>query len=128
MLDSSAGRRRIVAEGDAAKVNAAFSVRLNNYRAPASLTRRLVPRQEGPPDTEPADEYVVYRGFEGPVRLPSELIGVVATVIGLDNRQLGHPWAPAPATRRTRITSRLPPSPSSMTSRIPAGRPDHRNH
>jgi len=91
VTDSSAGRRRIVAEGDAAKIDAAFSVRLNNYRAPSTLTRRLVPRPDGPPDNEPADEDVIYRGFEGPVHLPSELIGVVTTVIGLDNRQLGHP-------------------------------------
>src|SRR5208282_1951225 len=41
VIDSSAGRRRIVAEGDAAKVNTAFAVRLNNYRAPSTLTRRL---------------------------------------------------------------------------------------
>ncbi len=91
VIEASAGRRRIVAEGDAAKVNTAFAVRLNNYRAPSTLTRRLAARQEGPPETEQADEDVVYRGFEGPVQLPSELIGVVTTVIGLDNRRLGHP-------------------------------------
>jgi Pro-kumamolisin, activation domain len=91
VIEASAGRRRIVAEGDAAKVNAAFAVRLNNYRAPSPFTSRPVPRQEGPLGTERADEDVTYRGFEGPVQLPSELIGVVTTVIGLDNRQLGQP-------------------------------------
>ena len=91
VTEASAGRRRIVAEGDAAKVDAAFAVRLNNYRAPRTHTRRLAPRPEGTPDLEHTDEDVVYRGFEGPVQLPSELIGVVETVIGLDNRQLGQP-------------------------------------
>jgi hypothetical protein len=91
VIEASAGRRRIVAEGDAAKVNTAFAVRLNNYRAPGTFTRQLAPRQEGGPETERADEDVTYRGFEGPVQLPSELIGVVDTVIGLDNRRLGQP-------------------------------------
>jgi len=91
VIEASAERRRIVAEGDAAKVNTAFAVRLNNYRAPRTLTRRLAPRREGAPEAEHADEDVVYRGFEGPVQLPAELIEIVGTVIGLDNRQLGRP-------------------------------------
>ena len=91
VTEASAGRRRIVAEGDAAKINVAFAVRLNNYRAPRTRTGRLAPRPEGTPDLEHTDEDVFYRGFEGPVQLPSELIGVVETVIGLDNRQLGQP-------------------------------------
>jgi hypothetical protein len=33
----------------------------------------------------------VYRGFEGPAHLPSELIQVVRAVIGLNNRQIGKP-------------------------------------
>ena len=68
VIEASAGRRWIVAEGDAAKVNTAFAVRLNNYRAPRTLTRRLAPRQEGAPEAEHVDEDVVYRGFESPVR------------------------------------------------------------
>jgi Pro-kumamolisin, activation domain len=91
VIEASAGRRRIVAEGDAAKVNAAFAVRLNNYQAPRTLTRRLAPRREGGPEAEQAGEDVTYRGFEGPVQLPADLIGIVQTVIGLDNRQLGRP-------------------------------------
>lgn len=91
VIEASAERRRIVAEGDAAKVNTAFAVRLNNYRAPRTLTRRLAPRREGAPEAEHADEDVTYRGFEGPVQLPAELIEIVDTVIGLDNRQLGRP-------------------------------------
>jgi Pro-kumamolisin, activation domain len=91
VTEASAGRRRIVAEGDAAKIDAAFAVRLINYRAPRTHIGRLAPRPEGTPDLEHTEEDVVYRGFEGPVQLPSELIGVVETVIGLDNRQLGQP-------------------------------------
>ena len=99
VVESSAGRRRVVAEGDAAKINAAFGVTLNWYRAPETLGKRPGPRRDSTGaesqrsreeiDQESIEE--VYRGFEGPVHLPSELIEVVSAVIGLDNRQLAHP-------------------------------------
>ena len=99
VIESSAGRRRVVAEGDAAKINAAFGVTLNVYRAPESLGKRPGPRRhpasvesQGPrEDINQESIEQVYRGFDGPVHLPSDLIGVVSAVIGLDNRQLAHP-------------------------------------
>jgi len=91
VVESSAGRRRIVAEGSAAKINAAFAIVLNWYRAPHTVATRPVPRREGLGTESQTSEQEVYRGFEGPVHLPSELIEVVSAVIGFNNRQLGHP-------------------------------------
>jgi subtilase family serine protease len=47
VVDSSAGRRRIVAESDASKITAAFGVVLNLYRAPLTRATRPVPGREG---------------------------------------------------------------------------------
>jgi hypothetical protein len=91
VVESSAGRRRIVAEGDAAKINDAFAIVLNWYRAPHTVVTRPVPRREGLGTESQTSEQEVYRGFEGPVHLPSELSEVVSAVIGLNNRRLGHP-------------------------------------
>jgi hypothetical protein len=92
VVERHAGRRRIVAEGAAAQMNSAFGVTLRRYRAPE---RRLPPRpprreEEGRPfgDHLPARDY---RGFEGPVHLPANLIELVEAVIGLDDRKLGLP-------------------------------------
>ncbi|MDR3451887.1 MAG: choice-of-anchor D domain-containing protein [Rhodoferax sp.] len=95
VIESDAGRRRIVVEGTAAKVNAAFAITLNTYKAPRRYIPRPGPRRDK--DEKEAERPVIkehiHRGFEGPVNLPSELIGVVAAVIGLDNRQVGGPAA-----------------------------------
>jgi Pro-kumamolisin, activation domain/Abnormal spindle-like microcephaly-assoc'd, ASPM-SPD-2-Hydin len=86
VLERSAGRRRIVAEGDARKVNAAFGITLNRYRRPASGANRGPARSDEP--MSPLEDET-YRGFEGQAHLPSELIPLVRGVIGLDNRQIG---------------------------------------
>ncbi len=78
VIDSSAGRRRVVAEGEAGKVDAAFAITLNRYRAAPSKASR-----------SQADE--IYRAYQGPVHLPAALIGIVEAVIGLNTRQLLHP-------------------------------------
>jgi hypothetical protein len=93
VLEHSAGRRRIVAEGDAARVNKAFAITLNRYRRPGSTGMHPVPEREGGTEDRPAPEEEIYRGFEGHVHLPAELLQVVRAVIGLDNRQIGHPAA-----------------------------------
>jgi hypothetical protein len=91
-LDAHAGRRRIVVEGTAAEMDAAFAVTLNRYRVPeSSLGRR---RYKG--KARPFAEHIsvgeqVHRGFEGSVCLPAKLVGIVTAVIGLDNRRLGVP-------------------------------------
>jgi len=89
VLERSAGRRRIVAEGPAQKVNAAFAIKLSRYRRPGSAANQGPGRRGKIPP--PREE--IYRGFDGPVHLPSELIPVVRAVIGLDNRQIGRPAA-----------------------------------
>ena len=91
-VDAHAGRRRIVVEGSAAEMNAAFAVTLNRYRAPDRRVEerprkgKVLPFAE---HTPPGEQ--VYRGFEGPASLPAKLVGMVTAVIGLDNRRLGVP-------------------------------------
>ena len=87
VLERSSARRRIVAEGTAQKVNAAFAIKLTRYRRPGTAANR----GPGRPGELPPPREELYRGFEGPVHLPSELIGVVRAVIGLDNRKIGQP-------------------------------------
>ena len=91
--DKHAGRRRIVAEGTAAEMNAAFGVTLNRYRVPE---RRVQHKHRKHEEGRPFGDHIyveehVHRGFEGPVHLPAKLIEIVAAVIGLDNRRLGIP-------------------------------------
>ena len=91
-IDAHAGRRRIVVEGTAAEMNAAFAVTLNRYRSPK---RRIEERRhEGkarPFAEHTPPEEQVYHGFEGQVSLPAKIASMVAAVIGLDNRRLGVP-------------------------------------
>ncbi len=107
VLERSAGRRRLVVEGDANKVNAAFAIKLNRYRRPASGAN-LGPGRAGELRS-PEEE--TYRGFEGHVHLPSELIAVVRAVIGLDNRQIG----------RSAVGTGDPPSANYMSPDAVAG-------
>jgi len=92
VIERHAGRRLIEAEGTAPEINAAFGITLNLYRAPRRVVRRPSKR-EGEPSSQTHDEITsqVYRGFEGPVRLPARIAGIVTAVIGLDNRQFGGP-------------------------------------
>jgi subtilase family serine protease len=94
ILASSAGRRRLVAEGDVTQVNRAFGIELNWYRAPHPGSDRPVPgpggTHAGPPRRR---EELLYRGFDGAVSLPGAVADVVDAVIGLDNRQLGQAMA-----------------------------------
>jgi kumamolisin len=75
--ESSIALRTVVLAGTAAQLSAAFAVDLGRYQA-------------GP---------VSYRGHEGPVHLPADLIPAVEGVLGLDDRPVGRPFlrfAPAP--------------------------------
>lgn len=85
VLERSAGRRRIVAEGDARRVNAAFGITLKRYSRPAPGANRG-PGREG---ERPSLDDETFRGFEGTVHLPAKLAEHVRGVIGLDNRQIG---------------------------------------
>ena len=92
VLEQHVGRGRIVAEGTAGEINAAFGVTLNRYRAPERLVQRHYQERAGRPlgDHLLIGEHV-HRGFEGSVHLPIELAEIVTAVIGLDNRRLGGP-------------------------------------
>ncbi len=89
ILERDAGRRRVVAEGTVTRVNDAFGITLNLYRArrPVSGSPFSPHGHEKRAETDEPDEEE-YRGFEGPVLLPPALVDVVRAVIGLDNRRL----------------------------------------
>lgn len=94
IVEQHAGRRRIVAEGTAEQMNAAFGVTLNRYRTPERKAPAHPPRKEG--EGRPFGDHREkgaheYRGFEGHVHLPANLAELVEAVIGLDNRKLGRP-------------------------------------
>lgn len=61
---SDAGRRVVVLAGPAAAMRRAFAVELTTFESDAGR----------------------YRGFEGPITLPSELGGIILSVHGLDDR------------------------------------------
>ncbi|HEY3840557.1 MAG TPA: choice-of-anchor D domain-containing protein [Bryobacteraceae bacterium] len=91
VVEKHAGRRRIVVEGTAAELNSAFGVTLNRYRAPERFVPRPHPREgKGRPfgDHLRVREHE-YHGFVGPVHLPPDILALVTSVIGLDNRRLG---------------------------------------
>jgi hypothetical protein len=88
VTEADAGRRRILVEGTAAKINSAFGIKLSLYRTPRRYAPRPVKGREREAHEVAEHEH---RGFEGPVHLPSEIAGLVRAVIGLDNRRLGGP-------------------------------------
>ena len=91
VIEADAGRQRIVAEGTAAKINSAFEITLNHYRAPHRFVPRPAPKKHGHESKHTEITEHLHRGFEGPVHLPAALVEVVRAIIGLDNRRLGGP-------------------------------------
>jgi kumamolisin len=89
VLDSEPGRCSVIAEGTAAQMRSAFGVDLQRYEA-----RCRAPRP-GPADKgrsragHGVASTTIHHGFDGPVHIPAELIGIVTAVVGLDNRVLG---------------------------------------
>lgn len=66
VIESSIARRTVVLKGKAAQMSKAFGVALATYKT-----------AEG-----------TYRGREGDVRIPTELVNIVEGVFGLDNRKM----------------------------------------
>ena len=66
VVEASPARRSVQLIGPIAQVDAAFGIELSIYRRGSQT----------------------YRGYDGPVRLPASVAGVVAAVYGLDNRPL----------------------------------------
>ena len=63
VLESNSARRSVVVRGTVAKLNKAFALKLEDYDSPLGK----------------------YHSYTGPVRLPSNLAGIVLAVVGLDN-------------------------------------------
>jgi Pro-kumamolisin, activation domain len=79
IVDSSIPRRTVVVAGTVAQLSHAFAVDLDKYESP-----------NGP-----------YRGREGSVQVPSDLMDIVEGVFGLDNRRMARSFSvlgPAQAT------------------------------
>lgn len=70
VLDSSVAMRRVQVQGTIQDIEHAFSTELNEY--------------EHPHDGQ-------YRGREGELHVPSDLLGIVDGVFGLDTRRVGRP-------------------------------------
>jgi Pro-kumamolisin, activation domain len=88
ILESEPGRCSVIAEGTAAQMRSAFGVDLQRYEA-----RCRAPRPGRADGRSRAGQAVasttIHHGFDGPVHIPAELIGIVTAVVGLDNRVLG---------------------------------------
>jgi len=70
LLESSVPKRRVQVRGSIENIERAFSLELNEYQHP----------RDGQ-----------YRGREGEVHVPAQLLGIVDGVFGLDTRKVGHP-------------------------------------
>ena len=66
VVEASPARRSVQLIGPIAQIDAAFGIELSVYRRGSET----------------------YRGYDGPVRLPASVAGVVVAVYGLDNRRL----------------------------------------
>lgn len=76
VVETDAARRTVVASGTAAKMNAAFAVELGCYQ------HDVVRRSGDNPQTE------TYRGRDGFIHIPKDLVEIIIGVFGLDNRRI----------------------------------------
>jgi kumamolisin len=70
VVDSSVASRRVLVEGTIGDISKAFGVQLNEYEHPESGR---------------------FRGREGQIHIPADLLGIVQGVFGLDTRIVGRP-------------------------------------
>lgn len=91
VIETDGGRRRLLVEGTAAKINGALGIRLNRYMAPKQYRARSISNGERHEPERHAVAEHEHRGFEGPVHFPSEIVELIRAVIGLDNRKPGGP-------------------------------------
>ncbi len=85
VISSHAGRRSVTVQGTAAQMNAAFGISLNRYESPLPPPHR----RTAAAGTKVPVAMQTHHGFDGPVKLPANLGGIVTAVIGLDNRGVG---------------------------------------
>jgi kumamolisin len=69
LVESSIARRTVVVSGTVEQMSRAFAVELSRYESPTQQ----------------------YRGRDGYVHLPADLVGIIEGVFGLDNRQMARP-------------------------------------
>jgi hypothetical protein len=87
--ERSSAKHCVVVEGSAGQMGTAFGVKLCHYRAKLRRGRKRISKgQDGEVRSEP--EVLVYRGFEGRIRIPHFLKDIITAVVGLDNRRFGH--------------------------------------
>lgn len=79
VVEADAAKRRVKVSGSVGAINKAFGVQLNDYRHP--------------------DGYD-YRGREGQVHTPENLVGVIESVLGLDTRRVGRPRLRRPSVAK----------------------------
>ena len=79
VVEVNAARRTVSLSGTVEQFNGAFGVGLNQYRRVA-----LARRHREDTGTE------VYRGREGFIHVPAELVEIIVGVFGLDNRSVSH--------------------------------------
>ncbi len=92
VLDSHAGRRTVAISGDAAQINAAFGIQLNQYETPRPEYRSRAHSMSARESALNAEaQMYMHHGYDGPVHIPDALAGIVIAVIGLDNRAVGGP-------------------------------------
>lgn len=77
VVDVNAARRTVVVSGTVAQFNQAFGVSLSYYEHEVARGRRGEDRH-----TE------TYRGREGSIHVPADLVDVIVAVLGLDNRRI----------------------------------------
>jgi hypothetical protein len=78
---ASAGRRTVELSGTAAQFESAFGVTLGRYSQPNKMTGA---------SRRPAAPVAQYRGRDGFVHVPADLVQSIVGVFGLDNRRIGH--------------------------------------
>ncbi|CAG4928584.1 S53 family peptidase [Paraburkholderia saeva] len=89
VLDSHPARRSVTLKGTAAQLNRAFDTTINRYEA---RDPQVVPYKSTKTVNSPQATHTnahTYHGYDGHVRLPSQLEHVVQAVVGLDNRRSG---------------------------------------
>jgi kumamolisin len=76
VVETNAARRTVILSGTVAQMSRAFGVSLGRYE------RTVVRRPGEEPQTE------TYRGRDGVIYIPADLVGIVEGVFGLDNRDI----------------------------------------
>lgn len=98
----NAARRTVVVAGTVVRFNSAFNVTLRTYEHEVQRSARSERRTEA------------YRGYDGFIHVPADLVGVVIGVFGLDNRRITKRNAADPPEQPRSLSGRRR---RSMTSR-----------